>query len=98
MLRQVVGQRARHRVLQEHFVGLQPVAVNRFHLSGVEVHRDDADGQKHAQNDVKNRDSRRIRRGSRRFTPLTCGRGAVDRGGGGFHGYLLKFNWGKARP
>ena len=60
MLRNVVGQRARDRILQKLFVGLQGFAIVRLDLRRVEVHGHNADGDQHAQDDVQDRNSRRI--------------------------------------
>ena len=88
MLREIVGERPGHRILQQHLVGLQPIPVNGLHLCGVEVHRDDADDQEHAEDYVQNGDTRRGWRFGRRVAPLTEFGSAVDRSGGGFHVYL----------
>ena len=53
VLGNVVGQRTRDRVLQQHFVGFQALPIHGLDLRRVEVHREDTDGQEHAQDDVK---------------------------------------------
>jgi hypothetical protein len=53
VLGNVVGQRARDRVLQQLFVGLEPLAVQGLDLRRVKIHGDDADGQEHAKDDVE---------------------------------------------
>ena len=58
MLRDVIRQRTSNGVLQQHLVGLQTVAVNRLYLSGVEVHRHHADGDKHTKDYVEDGDTR----------------------------------------
>ena len=58
VLRNVVRQRARDRVLQQPLVGDQALAVNRFHLLRVEIHRHHADEREHTQDDVQNGDAR----------------------------------------
>ena len=59
VLRDIVRQRARHRILQKHLVGLQPSPVQFFHLRRVEIHGHHTDRQQHAQDDVDQRDPRR---------------------------------------
>jgi HPt (histidine-containing phosphotransfer) domain-containing protein len=59
VLRDVVGQRTRHRVLQQHLIGFQPVAINGFHLRRVEIHGHNADGHQYAQDHVKDGNARR---------------------------------------
>jgi hypothetical protein len=58
MLRDIVGQRSRHCVLQQSLVGDQAVAIDGLHLSRVKVHRDHADQDQHAKDDVQNGYSR----------------------------------------
>src|ERR1700722_7928660 len=58
MLRDVVSQRARDRILQQALVGDQPLAVDRFHLLRIKIHRYHADECEHTQDDVQNRDAR----------------------------------------
>ncbi len=57
VLRNVVRQGAGHRVLQQALVGDQALAVDRFHLRRIEIHRHDADQHQHAEDDVQNRNA-----------------------------------------
>ena len=47
VLRNVVRERARDRILQEPFVGNQAVAVDRLHLRRVKIHGHHADQYEH---------------------------------------------------
>ena len=58
VLGNVVGQRTRDRVLQQHFVGLEAVPVHVLDLRRVEIHGKNADGQQHAKDDVEQRNAR----------------------------------------
>ena len=69
MLREVVGERARHRVLQQHLVSLQDVAIIDLDLRRVEVHRDDADDQEHTEDYIENRDARGFRGAGGQVSP-----------------------------
>ena len=55
----VVGQRAGDGILQQHLVGVEAIAINRLHLRRVEIHRDDADRDQHAEDDVQDWYARR---------------------------------------
>ena len=54
----VVGEGARHRVLQQPLIGDQALTVNRFHLLRVEIHRHYADERERTKDDVQNGDAR----------------------------------------
>ena len=58
VLGNVVGERTRDRVLQQHFVGFETLPVHVLDLRRVEVHGEDADGQQHAKDDVQQRNAR----------------------------------------
>ena len=70
VLGKIVGQRAGDRILQQHLVGLQPVPVDGFYLRRVEIHRDDADDQKHTEDYVQNRYACVIRSAVGQVSPL----------------------------
>ncbi len=59
MLGDVIGQRTRDRVLQQHFVGFKPRAVHVLDLNRIEIHGKNADRQQYAENDVEKRNARR---------------------------------------
>ena len=69
VLGKIICQRAGDRVLQQHFVGFEPVAVDGLHLRRIEVHGNNADDQKDAEDYVENRDARRIRWFGRQVAP-----------------------------
>ena len=71
---QIVRERARHRILQQHLVGLQAVPVNGLDLRRVEIHGDDADHQKHTEDDVQNRDAGVIRGAGGQVSPFSSSR------------------------
>jgi hypothetical protein len=54
----VVRKRAGHRILQQHLIRFQPVAVNHLNLGGIEIHGYHADEKQEAQHDPKNRNAR----------------------------------------
>jgi hypothetical protein len=58
MLGDIVGKRTRDRILQQHFVGLQALPVHLLDLPGVKVHRQNADRQQYAEDDVEERNPR----------------------------------------
>ena len=58
VLRNVVGQGTRDRILQQHFVGLEALPVHRLDLRRVEVHGQNADREQHAKDDVQERNAR----------------------------------------
>ena len=55
----VIRQRARDGILQQHLVGFEAIAIDRLHLRRVEVHRDDADRDQHAEDHVQDWYARR---------------------------------------
>ena len=57
-LRDIFGQRARDRVLQQHFVGLEAVAIDSFEARGIEIHGHNANGEQHPKNDVEDGQTR----------------------------------------
>ncbi len=71
VLRQIVGQRPGHRILQQHLVGLQPVPIDGLDLGRIKIHRDDADDQEHAENDIQNRDARVVGGVGGQVSPFT---------------------------
>ena len=86
VLREIVGQRTRHRILQQHLVGLQAVPVDSLNLRRVEIHGDDADHQKHTENYIENRDACVSWGAGGQVSPFTF-RGRRRRSGGGFQRY-----------
>ena len=56
MLRYVVGDRPSDGILQQAFVGDQPVTIDGLDLRRVEIHRHHADEYQHAEDYIQNRD------------------------------------------
>src|SRR5271166_6769065 len=86
---EIVRQRSGDRVLQQHFVGLQTVAIDGFDLRRIEIHGNDADHQKHAENYIQDRNARRIGCCRRQAATLDEVVSAVGRSGGGLHSILV---------
>jgi len=57
VLRNIIGERARDGVLQQPLISDEAIAVDRFHLAGVKIHRHHADGHEHTQNYIQNGDT-----------------------------------------
>jgi hypothetical protein len=61
MLRNIVGQRAGHGVLQQSLVGDEAVPIGGFDLGRVKIHGHDADQHEHAEDGVQDGDARGCR-------------------------------------
>src|SRR5438105_1859185 len=59
MLRNVIGQGARYCVLQQSFIGNKAVAIDRLHLSRVEIHGYHTDQDEHTYDYIQNGNARR---------------------------------------
>lgn len=58
MLRDIIREGARNRVLQQHFIGFQPVTVDRFHLRRIKIQRHGADADEDTEDYIQNGNAR----------------------------------------
>ena len=69
MLRNIVGQGARYSVLQQAFAGNKTFAIDRLHLSRVEIHGHDTDHYEHTEDYIENGNTRRHLQSERQSGP-----------------------------
>src|ERR1700692_4156276 len=58
MLKDVIGERTSHRVLQEHFVGLEALPIHGLNLGRIEIHGKHANCEQYGENHEEERNAR----------------------------------------